>query len=237
MNSVLFADCGKNEFTCRSNGACISHSLVCNKMADCADLRRAEFALNRQNILSRKNSFLMIYLLHQKVGLQETLLIKEFYFDLFVLRAWNLSLVWPAAMRLAVPVTEQRNGPVETSPVSLWSTNVTDSVRHVSIIFFFLLLNSFSPFYFGTVTQRNLFHVYNVPYWVLSWRKQLRRRINGYFVINICPRPRCGKGWVASPSHYPISPLFNDDVTIYYSTICIFFFNSDTVQSPKYIYT
>jgi hypothetical protein len=60
MNSVLFADCGKNEFTCRSNGACIPQSLVCNKMADCADLRRAEFALNRQNILSLKTDFFKI---------------------------------------------------------------------------------------------------------------------------------------------------------------------------------
>ncbi len=60
INSVSFADCGKNEFTCRSNGACIPQSQVCNKMADCADLRRAEFELNRPNILSLKNVFLMI---------------------------------------------------------------------------------------------------------------------------------------------------------------------------------
>ncbi len=218
MNSVLFADCGKNEFTCRSNGACIPQSQVCNKMADCADLRRAEFALNRQNILSLKMSF-SSFKFYTKTSLNEV-----FYFDLFILRAWNLSLGWPAAMRSAVPVTEQRNGPVETSLVSLWRTNVTDSHRHVSIIFFFNTPN----WYLYVQQCKRLLFFKCILKGVIPWSKQQKRRINGYIVINICQRSRFRKGWVGVPplSHHPISPLirvhmFNDDKTIY-STLCPF---------------
>ncbi len=35
----------EEEFTCLSTGSCIDRIQVCDKMADCADLRRAEFKL------------------------------------------------------------------------------------------------------------------------------------------------------------------------------------------------
>ncbi len=89
--------------------------------------------------------------------------------------------------------------------------------------------------YFGIVTQRNLFQVYSVPYWVLSLRKQPRRRINGYVVINICPGPRCRneRGGPLAPSFFPAdscSHILWWRNHLFYSLSI--FFNEYTVQ-PK----